>query len=316
VESDNKKMKAIVCTKSGPPEGLQLKEVLRPEPGDKDVLIKVVAATVTRGDVILRKMHPLLALLLGIFGVKRQKIPGVEFAGDISAAGKDVKQFKVGDKVFGTTTGLRFGANAEFVCVPEHGRKGVVALMPNNATYEEAAALPVGGMTALYLLRKTKIKPGGKILVYGASGSVGTYAVQMARYAYDARVTGVCSTMNVDLVKSLGAEKVIDYTREEILQSGQTFDVIFDAVGKLSTAKIKSILTGNGTYLSIRRPTKELPEDLLALKALFEEGKIKPVIDRRYTLVQVPEAHMYVETGRKKGNVIISVVDSESGGNV
>jgi NADPH:quinone reductase-like Zn-dependent oxidoreductase len=261
-------------------------------------------------------MHPLLALPLGIFGVKRQKIPGVEFAGDISAVGKDVKQFKVGDKVFGTTTGLRFGANAEFVCVPEHGRKGVVALMPNNATYEEAAALPVGGMTALYLLRKTKIKPGGKILVYGASGSVGTYAVQMARYAYDARVTGVCSTMNVDLVKSLGAEKVIDYTREEILQSDQTFDVIFDAVGKLSTAKIKSILTGNGTYLSVRRPTKELPEDLLALKALFEEGKIKPVIDRRYTLAQVPEAHMYVETGRKKGNVIISVVDSESGGNV
>lgn len=314
MESDNKKMKAIVCTKSGPPEGLQLKEVSRPEPGDKDVLIRVVAATVTRGDVILRKMHPILALPLVIFGVKRQKIPGVEFAGDVVAIGRDVKHFVVGDKVFGTTTGLRYGANAEYVCVPEHGQQGVLAPMPTNATYEEAAALPIGGMTALYLLRKTKIKSGGKILVYGASGSVGTYAVQMARYAYDARVTGVCSTMNVDLVKSLGAEKIIDYTQEDILQSGQTFDVIFDAVGKLSTAKIKSILTGNGTFLSVRRPTKELPEDLLTLKALFEEGKIKPVIDRRYTLAQVPEAHMYVETGRKKGNVIISVVDSESGG--
>lgn len=302
-------MKAIVCTKSGSPEVLHLKDVQRPEPGDKEVLVKVVAATVTRGDVILRKMHPLLALPLLVFGVKRQKIPGVEFAGDITAVGKDVQQFKVGEGVFGTTTGLRYGANAEFVCVPEHGRQGVLAPMPTNATYEEAAALPIGGMTSLYLLRKAKLKPGDKVLVYGASGSVGTYAVQIARYAFDARVTGVCSTKNIDLVKSLGAEKVIDYTQEDILQSGQTFDVVFDAVGKLSASDAKSILSENGTYLTVRTPTKELPEDLLTLKTLFEEVKIKPVIDRRYTLAQVSEAHKYVETGRKRGNVVIAVLD-------
>ena len=161
-------MKAIVCTKSGSPEILQLKDVQRPNPGDKELLVKVAAATVTRGDVILCKMHPLLALPLGIFGVKRQKIPGVEFSGEVIAVGRDVKQFTVGDKVFGTTTGLRYGANAEYVCVPELGQQGVLAPMPTNATYEEAAALSVGGMTALFLLNKGNIKPGDKVLVYGA----------------------------------------------------------------------------------------------------------------------------------------------------
>lgn len=306
-------MKAMVCTKSGPPEVLQLKDVQKPEPRENEVLVKVGAATVTRGDVILRKMHPLLALPLGIFGVKRQKIPGVEFAGDVFAVGKDVQQFAVGDKVFGTTTGLRYGANAEYVCVPEHGRQGVLAPMPTNATYEEAAALPVGGMTALFLFQKGNIKPGDKVLVYGASGSVGTYAVQLAAKAFDARVTGVCSTKNIDLVKSLGAEDVIDYTQEDILQSGQTFDLVFDAVGKLSASEAKSILSANGSYLSVRTPTKELPENLLTLKSLFEEGKVKPVIDQRYPLAKVPEAHRYVETGRKKGNVVIMISDYESG---
>lgn len=306
-------MKAIVCTKSGPPEVLQLKDVQNPEPRDNEVLVKVGAATVTRGDVILRKMHPLLALPLGIFGVKRQKIPGVEFAGDVLAVGKDVQQFVVGDKVFGTTTGLRYGANAEYVCVPEHGRQGVLALMPTSATYEEAAALPVGGMTALFLLHKGNVKPGDKIMVYGASGSVGTFAVQLAAHAFKARVTGVCSTKNIYLVKSLGAEDVIDYTQEDILQSGQTFDLVFDAVGKLSASEAKSILSANGSYLSVRTPTKELPENLLTLKSLFEEGKVKPVIDQRYPLAKVPEAHRYVETGRKKGNVVIMISDYESG---
>jgi NADPH:quinone reductase-like Zn-dependent oxidoreductase len=258
-------------------------------------------------------MHPLLALPLGIFGVKRQKIPGVEFAGDVLAVGKDVQQFVVGDKVFGTTTGLRYGANAEFVCVPEHGRQGALALMPDNATYEEAAALPVGGMTALFLLHKGNVKPGDKALIYGASGSVGTYAVQLATHAFEACVTGVCSTKNIDLVKSLGADDVIDYTQEYILQIGQTFDLVFDAVGKLSASGAKSILSVNGSYLSVRTPTKELLEDLLTLKALFEEEKVKPVIDRRYALAQVPEAHRYVETGRKKGNVVIMISDYESG---
>jgi len=306
-------MKAIVCSKSGPPENLQLKEVARPKPGEKDVLVKVVAATVTRGDVILRKMHPLLALPLGILGLKRQKIPGVEFAGDVVAIGKDVHRFKVGDKVFGTTTGLRYGANAEYVCVPEQRQQGVIAPMPTNATYEEAAALSVGGMTALFLLQKGNLKPGAEVLVYGASGSVGTIAVQLAAHVFNSRVTGVCSTRNIALVQSLGAEAVIDYTKDDILQSSQTFDVVFDAVGKLSSSNAKSLLTADGSFLTVRKPTKELPDDLMALKSMFEERKIKPVIDRRYPLAQVPEAHRYVETGRKKGNVIITVVVGASG---
>ena len=306
-------MKAIVCSKSGPPENLQLKEVARPKPGEKDVLVKVVAATVTRGDVILRKMHPFLALPLGILGLKRQKIPGVEFAGDVVAIGKDVHRFKVGDKVFGTTTGLRYGANAEYVCVPEQRQQGVIAPMPTNATYEEAAALSVGGMTALFLLQKGNLKPGAEVLVYGASGSVGTIAVQLAAHVFNSRVTGVCSTRNIALVQSLGAEAVIDYTKDDILQSSQTFDVVFDAVGKLSSSNAKSLLTADGSFLTVRKPTKELPDDLMALKSMFEERKIKPVIDRRYPLAQVPEAHRYVETGRKKGNVIITVVVGASG---
>ena len=197
--------------------------------------------------------------------------------------------------------------------MPEHGQQGVLAPMPTNATYEEVAALSVGGMTALFLLNKGNIKPGDKVLVYGASGSVGTFAVQLAKQGFNAQVTGVCSTKNIDLVKSLGAESVVDYTQDDILQSGKSFDVIFDAVGKLSASKVKSILTRDGIFLTVRTPTKELLEDLLTLKSLFEEGKVKPVIDRRYPLAQVPEAHRYVETGRKRGNVVIEILEKESG---
>jgi NADPH:quinone reductase-like Zn-dependent oxidoreductase len=308
------KLKAIVCTKSGPPQVLQLQEVPKPEPGDQEVLVKVHAATVTQGDVLLRRMHPILALLLSVFGLKKQKIPGVELAGEVVDVGKDVTRFKVGDQVFGTTTGLRNGANAEYVCIPDEWKQGVLAHMPSNATYEEAAALPVGGMTALYLLEKANIQAGDKVLVYGASGSVGTYAVQLAKQAFDARVTGVCSTSNVELVQSLGAEDVIDYTKEDVSQSGQTYDVVFDAVGKLSSSKAKMVLKDEGTYLTVKTPTKETHQSLLTLKALFEEGKLKPVIDRRFPLEQVIEAHRYVETGRKRGNVVITVVQAESGG--
>lgn len=193
-------MKAIVCTKQGPPEVLQLQEVEKPSPKEHEILVKVHAATVTQGDVMLRKLHPLMYLPMSLFGVKRKKIPGHEFAGEIESVGADVKRFKIGDQVFGTTTGLSVGANAEYICVPEISATGVLAIKPINVAYEEAAALLVGGMTALYILQKGNIQGGQKVLIYGASGSVGTYAVQLAKHHFGADVTGVCSTANIELV--------------------------------------------------------------------------------------------------------------------
>jgi 2-desacetyl-2-hydroxyethyl bacteriochlorophyllide A dehydrogenase len=302
-------MKAIVCTKSGPPYVLQLREVDKPMPRENEVLVRVHAATVTIGDVILRKLHPLLFIPLQLFGMKRKRIPGHEFAGEIEVVGKDVKRFKIGDRVFGTTTGLSVGANAEYVCVPEQWSTGVLATKPANITYEEAAAIPVGGMTALYILRKGSIKRGQKVLIYGASGSVGTFAVQLAKH-FGAEVTGVCSTRNVELVKSLGADQVIDYTKDDFTKSGQTYDVIFDAVGKASLSRSKSLLKEEGFFLSIRSSTSEKTEALLFLKELIEARKIRSIIDRCYPLEQTADAHHYVEAGHKKGNVVINVRNS------
>lgn len=299
-------MKAIVAAKSGPPEVLELREVEKPEPKDNEVLIKVHAATVTAGDVVLRKMHPLILLPLRLFGVKRKKIPGHELAGEIETVGKDVTRFEVSDQVFGTTTGLSVGANAEYVCLPEERDSGVLALKPANMSYEEAAAVPVGGMTALHILQQGDIRKGQKALIYGASGSVGTYAVQLAR-SFGAEVTAVCSTRNVELVRSLGAEHVIDYTQEDFTASGQTYDVIFDAVGKISKSRVKNLLKEDGAYLTVQSMTKEKTEYLLTLKELIEAGEIKAVIDRRYPLEEAAEAHRYVETGRKRGNVVITL---------
>ncbi|HET9909109.1 MAG TPA: NAD(P)-dependent alcohol dehydrogenase [Anaerolineales bacterium] len=300
-------MKAIICTKSGPPEVLQLREVERPVPRDNEVLIRVHASTVTQGDVMLRKLHPLLFLPMRLFGVKQKRTPGHEFAGVVDGVGKAVKRFRKGEAVFGTTTGLSVGANAEYVCLPEEWSDGVLALKPSNATFEEAAALPVGGMTALYILRQANIRRGQKVLVYGASGSVGTYAVQIARQYFGAKVTGVCSTRNIDLVRALGAEMVIDYTREDITSSGETYDVIFDAVGKLSSSKTRNMLKENVTFLTVQSSTTEELENLIVLRNLMEEEKLKPVIDKCYSLEQAAEAHRYVEAGHKKGNVVISV---------
>ncbi len=299
-------MKAIVCTKYGSPDFLQLQEVDKPDPKEDEVLIRVHAATVTRGDVMLRKLHPLLFLPLRLFGMRRKKIPGHEFAGVIESAGKAVKQYKEGDQVFGTTTGLSVGANAEYVCLPEEWGSGVLAIKPASMTYEEAAAVPVGGMTAVYILRNGNIQSGQKVLIYSASGSVGTYAVQLARY-FGAEVTGVCSTSSLELVKSLGADQVIDYTREDVINGGEIYDVIFDAAGKTSFSRCKTALKKEGSYLSVKSSTKEQTENLLYLKELIEEGKIKSVIDRCYPLAQTAEAHRYVETGHKKGNVVITL---------
>lgn len=299
-------MKAIVCTKAGPPDVLQLREVEKPMPRENEVLVRVHAATATIGDVILRKLHPMFFLPLQLFGMKRKRIPGHEFAGQIEAIGKEVKRFKEGDRVFGTTTGLSVGANAEYVCLPETWKAGVLATMPTNMTYEEAAAVPVGGMTALYILRKGNIQRGQKVLIYGASGSVGTFAVQIAKH-YGAEVTGVCSTANVELVKSLGADRVIDYAREDFTKSGQVYDIIFDAVGRTSFYRSKGVLKEKGIYLSVRSSTSEKAENLLSLKELIEAGKVRSVIDRCYPLEQTAEAHRYVEAGHKKGNVVINV---------
>jgi alcohol dehydrogenase len=304
-------MKAVVSTKQGPPEVLQVQEVEKPQPGDGEILVKVHAGTVTRGDVIMRKMNPLMLLPMRLFGIKKKRTPGHELAGEVVEVGKNVTRFAVGDKVFGTTTGLSVGANAEYVRLPENWKSGVLVKMPKDAAYEEVAAIPVGGMTALDILNKGKIKPGDKVLIYGASGSVGTYAVQLAKKHFDAIITGVCSTKNVTLVKVLGADEVIDYTETDISQIDQKFDVVFDAVGKLSSADAKALLKEGGTLLSVRTPTKESEENLQILADLFEAGKLKVVTDCTYPLEQIVAAHQRVESGHKVGNVVITMNHGE-----
>lgn len=299
-------MKAIVITKYGSPDGLQLQEIAKPIPGDNEVLVKVHAATVTAGDVMLRRLTFPISLVMQIMGIPRKKTPGHELAGKIEAVGKNVTQFKKGDQVFGTTTGLRVGANAEYVCLPAERKSGVMALKPDKLSYEEAAAIPVGGMAALYLLEKAEIQNGQEVLIVGASGSVGTYAVQLAKH-FGAVVTGVCSTSNIELVTSLGADHVIDYTKENFIHNGQTYDVIFDAVGKTSGSQCKGSLNENGVFVTVQSTTKESIENLLILKELAETDEIWPVVDKRYTLEQVVEAHRYVETGHKRGNVVITL---------
>jgi len=320
-------MKAIVYEIYGTPEVLHLKEVEKPTPEDNEVLVKIHATTVTKYDCWARNSTAppgfwLPSRIASGIRKPKQTILGTDFAGKIESVGVAVKRLKKGDQVFGFTS--RLGANAEYMCMPEEG----VAVKPANMTYEEAAAVVQGGLTALYFLRKGNIQPGQKVLIFGASGGIGIYAVQLAKY-YGAEVTGVCSTPKLAMVKSLGADQVIDYTKEDFTKNAQTYDIIFDTVGKTSASRSLRSLEEKGLYILAtfglvmliralwltRKSTKraifgvieESADDLITLKELIEAGEIKPVIDRSYPLEQTAEAHRYVETGHKKGSVVITM---------
>lgn len=326
-------MKAIVWTGYGSPDVLQLRDVEKPTPKDNEVLIKIRATTVTAGDQEMRSLTVPLWLRLptrlyvGLRKPERITILGQELAGGIEAVGKDVRRFKEGDEVF-AATGFSLGAYAEYICLPEESEDSVLAAKPANTTFEEAAAIPVGGLEALHFLRKASIQSGQKVLINGAGGSIGTIAVQLAKY-FGAEVTAVDSTRKLDMLRSVGADQVIDYTREDFTQSGQTYDAILDVVGKSSYSGSMRSLKEHGFYLIanprvskmvrglwtsatsgkkvVTQTSSRKTDDLVYLKGLIEAGKIRPVIDRSFPLEQTAEAHRYVEQGGKKGNVVITV---------
>jgi NADPH:quinone reductase-like Zn-dependent oxidoreductase len=310
-------MKAIICTRYGPPEVLTMMEVEKPYPKNNEVLIKIRATTVHIGDTKIRRLapglgpvrdslfKPMMRIILGFRG-PRNKILGMELAGDIEAVGRDVTLFKKGDPVFASTE-FKMGTYAQYRCMPQDG---ILAIKPTTMSYEEAAPVSNGGLTALINLRKADIQKGQKVLIYGASGSVGTYAVQLAKHYFGADVTGVCSTPNVEMVRSLGADTIIDYTKEDFTQRAILYDVIFDAVGKIKRSRRKRCLTRSGKYLSALALSGNIilkVEDLIFLKELCEAGKLRSVIDRVYPMERIIEAHRYVDQGHKKGNVVVTV---------
>lgn len=301
-------MKAVVYNKYGPPEVMMMSEVDKPQPKANEVLVKIYATTVSAGDWRMRKADPFLARLFnGLFKPTKVNILGFEIAGVIEQIGADVKAFKPGDEVF-AQCGLRFGGYAEYTCLPEND---IIALKPVNMTFEEAAAVPVGGLTALRFLKQAGIKKGDSVLIYGASGSVGTFAVQLAR-AFGAEITAVCSTSNIPLTSQLGAHHVIDYTNTDFTQSEKKFDIIFDAVGKTSKSVCQPMLTSSGKFVTVKTDPRKNTNDLKELKQWIETGHVRSVIDRTYTLDQIQEAHAYVEGFHKKGNVVVRVVAGDS----
>ncbi len=317
-------MKAIICTKYGSPDVLQMQEIDKPSPKDNELSIKIHATSVTSGDARIRRADPYIIRLLFGFKKPRKSILGVVIAGEIESVGKNVTKFKAGDRVFGTT-GMAFGAYAEYQCLPEDA---TLALIPINMSYEEAAAIPFGATASLHFLRKGNIKKGQKVLIYGASGALGTAAVQLARY-YGAEVTAVCSTSNMEMMKTLGADKVIDYTKEDFSKNGVTYDIIYETVGKSSFSDCINSLNKNGvlllantepsllfngiwTSLSSSKKViagiiKESAKEMNYLKELIESGELEAVIDKTYPLEQIAEAHAYVDKGHKKGNVVIRI---------
>lgn len=328
-------MKAVVWTKYGSPDGLQLQEVDKPTPKDNEILVKIQATSVTAGDCEMRRLQlPLMLsfpmrLYAGFLRPKRVPILGQELAGDIEAVGQDVTSFKKGDQVFGTT-GFGFGAYAEYICLAAkpNDMQGVLAPKPTNLSYEETAAVPTAGLEALHFLRKANIQPGQKVLIIGAGGSIGTFAVQLARH-FGAGVTGVDSTEKLDMLRAIGANHVIDYTKEDYTKSNARYDLIIDVVGRRGVARRLRLLKSDGYYYLAYAAVLQIflsrwvsltgnkklkidsashkKEDLMFLKELIEAGKIRPVIDRCYPLAQTAEAHRYAETGHKKGNIAISV---------
>jgi NADPH:quinone reductase-like Zn-dependent oxidoreductase len=322
-------MKAAVYTRYGPPDVLEIKDVEKPVPGDNEVLVRVLATTVCAGDWRMRKAEPFIARFMnGLWRPKKVQILGLEFAGEVESVGKDVTRFGEGDQVFGSP-GFTFGAHAQYVCLPEHAQ---IAIKPVNMTFEEAAAVLFGGVSALYFLRKAGVQAGQRVLIYGASGSVGVFALQLAKH-FGAYVAGVCSTANLDLVESLGADEVIDYTRDDFSRAGRVYDIVVDTVGKSGFSRsLKSLKRGGcyvriggsgrmlafvgeilqGMWFSTIGPAKLVggvargaTGDIAFLKGLIEAGKIRTVIDRRYSLAEIAEAHRYVEAGHKKGHVVI-----------